>query len=75
MAQHQPDRPQPHEADSEYSDELLSANWNPVIELIAWSCRTTLELARSEEPPRGPSAGETDEDADAFLARVYLSGM
>jgi hypothetical protein len=48
-----------------YGDELLSANWNPVIELLEWSCAKTLESARAQRKEL------SDEDADGFLGRVY----
>ena len=52
-----------------YDDELLSANWNPVIDLLEWSCaRTTQEVARSAEQTL------REEDADAFLGRIYTLG-
>ena len=52
-----------------YDDELLSANWNPVIELLDWSCAKTLadtDRARRQEL--------RDEDVDDFLGRIYTSG-
>ena len=48
-----------------YGEELLSANWNPVIELLERSCNRTRELA--ERVLR-------EEDADAFLGRIYMFG-
>ena len=51
-----------------YDDELLAANWNPVIELLEWSCAKTLETARQQRKEL------SDEDADGFLGRVYNSG-
>ena len=52
-----------------YDEELLSANWNPVIALLEWSCaRTASDAARSESRELG------DEDADDFLGRIYTAG-
>jgi hypothetical protein len=48
-----------------YGDELLSANWNPVIDLLERSCTKTRQLA--ERALR-------EEDADAFLGRFYTFG-
>ena len=53
---------------SRYDDELLSANWNPVLSLLEWSCaRTSADASRSAPPVR-------EEDADAFLGRIYTLG-
>jgi hypothetical protein len=53
---------------SRYDDELLSANWNPVLALLEWSCTRTLA-----EASRGaPQVGE--DDAEAFLGRFYTLG-
>ena len=54
---------------SRYGDELLRANWNPVIDLLQWSCDLTAELTRSACAPEA-----SDEEAAAFLQRVYHSG-
>jgi hypothetical protein len=51
--------------ENRYGEELLSANWNPVIELLERSCNRTRQLA--ERALR-------EEDADAFLGRVYTFG-
>lgn len=52
-----------------YDDELLCANWNPVIALLERSCaRTAADTARDT----GPSVRE--EDAADFLGRIYTSG-
>lgn len=55
--------------ESRYDDELLSANWNPVIDLIAWSCAKTLDNVSSD-------AGQdlSEADIDALLNRIYCSG-
>jgi hypothetical protein len=53
---------------SRYGEELLSANWNPVLDLLQWSCSHTSEVA--SESPRDVS----DEEADAFLGRIYTFG-
>ena len=52
-----------------YDDELLSANWNPVIELLEWSCAKTLADTRRAERQE-----LRDEDVDDFLGRIYNSG-
>jgi hypothetical protein len=51
--------------ESRYGDELLRANWNPVIELLQWSCERTVEMTQ-----RAP-ADVSDEEAAAFLGRIY----
>ena len=56
-------------AESRYDDELLSANWNPVINMLAWSCGKTLE-----DMSHTPDANMTDSEIDAFLQRIYLLG-
>ena len=54
---------------SRYGEELLSANWNPVIDLLAASCaRTASQTARAD-----PEALR-EEDAAAFLGRIYTLG-
>jgi hypothetical protein len=51
--------------ESRYGDELLRANWNPVLSLLQFSCDRTLAAAR-------PAPAEvSDEEAAAFLDRVY----
>lgn len=57
------------EADSRYGEELLCANWNPVIDLLAWSCGRT-----AAEASRGDAQALREEDADAFLGRIYTLG-
>ena len=59
----------PSEAGDEnrYGEELLRANWNPVIELLQWSADRTADLTR-------PSRHVSDEEAAAFLRRIYQSG-
>ena len=57
------------EAQSRYDDELLSANWNPVIDLLASSCARTAEEAR-----RAKAEALSEEDAAAFLANIYTLG-
>ena len=54
---------------SRYDDELLSANWNPVIELLEWSCAKTLAATKQPEKP-----ALREEDVDDFLGRIYNSG-
>ena len=53
--------------ESRYGEELLRANWNPVIELLQWSADRTVELTR-------PSRHVSDEEAAAFLRRIYTFG-
>ena len=55
-------------AASRYDDELLSANWNPVIELLEWSCaKSACDAPRAQrETP--------EDDVEGFLSRVYRSG-
>ena len=53
-----------------YGDELLSANWNPVIDLLARSCSATLERASQ---PRDEGAANID--IEGFLNRVYTLGV
>ena len=54
---------------SDYGDELLCANWNPVIELLAWSCGKTLD-----DVSRKSKLEMTDSDIDTFLCRIYTLG-
>jgi hypothetical protein len=54
--------------DARYGDELLSANWNPVIDLLARSASVTRERASR------PSQDEGEVDIDGFLNRVYTAG-
>lgn len=51
-----------------YGDELLSANWNPVIELLQNPATST------PEPARNPERSLRDEDVDDFLGRIYTFG-
>lgn len=51
-----------------YDEELLSANWNPVVALLDWSCAKTLDETRKA------SQELREEEADAFLGRIYSSG-
>ena len=53
---------------SRYDDELLSANWNPVLALLEWSCTRTLSDASRSTPQ------VREEDAEAFLGRFYSLG-
>jgi hypothetical protein len=56
--------------ESRYDEELLSANWNPVIDLLGASCdKTREELSRSD-----PARNAAQEDPDAFLSRIYKLG-
>ena len=54
---------------SRYDDELLSANWNPVVDLLEWSCAKTLQEVSDK-----PRQDLTEEDADALLSRIYTLG-
>ena len=54
---------------SRYDDELLSANWNPVIGLIEWSCAKTLE-----EVGKDGGRDLSEDEIDAFLDRIYTMG-
>lgn len=52
-----------------YADELLSANWNPVIDLLARTCSLTPERVTQ------PSPDERAADTEGFLNRVYTLGV
>ena len=54
-------------AGERYGDELLSANWNPVIDLLQNPGTGTSQGARAERELR-------DEDVEAFLGRIYTFG-
>ena len=50
-----------------YGEELLCANWNPVVEL--------LEASRTRDAETRAARSEwREEDVDAFLGRVYKAG-
>ena len=69
MAGKRKDDKGPNEAPAgRYDDELLSANWNPVIELLEWSCAKTLAATKTEKPAL------REEDVDDFLGRIRTSG-
>ncbi len=55
--------------DSRYDEELLCANWNPVIDLIEWSCAKTLDAVSSNA-----RHDLSDTDIDALLNRIYSLG-
>lgn len=55
--------------ESRYGEELLSANWNPVIDLLAWSCGKTLD-----DVSRKSGNDMTQSDIDTFLCRIYTLG-
>ena len=61
----------PDEAELEpvtrYDDELLSANWNPVIRLIESSCARTLDDMNAKDDL-------SEQDIDALLNRFYRLG-
>ena len=52
---------------SRYGEELLQANWNPVVALLRRSRDRTAELTR-------PARSVSDKKAAAFLMRIYNSG-
>ena len=52
-----------------YDEELLSANWNPVVELLAWTHSFV------PEPVRRPAYEAIEEhEADTLLGRIYACG-
>jgi hypothetical protein len=55
-------------AASRYGEELLSANWNPVIDLLDSSCKRTAADAR------GTKLELREEDVESFLGRIYEAG-
>jgi hypothetical protein len=55
--------------ESRYDEELLTANWNPVVDLLGASCDRT-----REETSRDPARDVAEEDPDAFLNRFYKLG-
>ena len=55
--------------ESRYGDELLRANWNPVLDLLQWSVDRTRDMAHDEAP-----AARSDAEAAAFLRRIYTFG-
>ena len=54
--------------ESRYGEELLCANWNPVIDLLAASCLRTAAEARLAQPDL------REEDVEGFLGRIYQAG-
>ena len=67
MAKGEPRDPSETGDESRYGEELLRANWNPVIDLLQRSADRTADLSRA-------SRHVSDEEAAAFLSRVYRSG-
>ena len=55
--------------ESRYGDELLRANWNPVLDLLQWSVDRTRDLAHDDAP-----APRSDAEAAAFMRRIYTFG-
>lgn len=55
--------------DSRYGEELMCANWNPVMDLIEWSCAKTLGAT-------GGAAGTPLDEAHAegLIGRIYSAG-
>jgi len=57
------------EAPGRYDEELLSANWNPAIDLLEASTG-----GGSHSSPRASAEALREEDVDAFLGRIYTLG-
>lgn len=55
---------------SRYDDELLSANWNPVVGLLGRGAARA-----ADDGPRFAPGSIREEDADAFLGRFYAAGF
>lgn len=49
-----------------YDDELLLANWNPALEVLA-----TFRGSEGDEAARAASRAALESDIDGFLDRVY----
>ena len=69
MTKRRTDKDESESAHDRYDDELLSANWNPVIDLLGASSAKTKEETSHDRT--GPFA---EEDPDAFLKRIYKAG-
>jgi len=70
MASHRKDDNEPAGGlESRYDEELLTANWNPVVDLLGASVDRT-----RAETSRDPSHDMAQEDPDAFLNRFYKLG-
>jgi hypothetical protein len=69
MARHRKDDEPASGLESRYDEELLSANWNPIIDLIGASREKT-----RDETSRDPARDFAQEDPDAFLNRIYKLG-
>ena len=54
------------EKEPRYGEELLEANWNPVVALLARSCSITTERVTRD--------AMSDSDIDGFLTRFYTLG-
>ena len=54
--------------ESRYDEELLSANWNPVISMLRRSCKRTRDIVRREQYHL------REHDDDALLGRIYTAG-
>lgn len=54
---------------SRYDDALLCANWNPVLELLQASGTPGSSRSRSS------ASDVSEEEANAFLGRVYAFGV
>jgi hypothetical protein len=69
MAKRRNEKEESESARDRYDDELLSANWNPVIDLLGASCAKTKDEASAD-----PSRKIAEEDPEAFLKRIYKLG-
>ena len=69
MAKKTIDETKPEAEEARYGEELLAANWNPVVELLARSCGITREQATREA-----RENMSDSEVDGFLNRVYTAG-
>ena len=68
MSKKSQDSNEPEGSQSRYDDALLSANWNPVVELLE-----TTRSVSTRNKQRG-RAVTSDAEADAFLSRIYTAG-
>jgi len=53
-------------AEDDYNDDLLMANWNPALEVLA-----TFRGAERAEPESSATRDAIEADLDGFLDRVY----
>ena len=66
MSKKADDSGEAQDARSRYDDALLCANWNPVIDLLQDSSRKRASRSSRREL--------SEEEAKAFLGRIYASG-